>query len=66
MQVINDMEGPGTVNKYVVQNWFKRFKDGNTSLEDKSKPRKGTHCGEVVKVMDCDIIVSELKIQSRY
>ncbi|XP_052824371.1 histone-lysine N-methyltransferase SETMAR-like [Octopus bimaculoides] len=32
---IDDMEGSGTVNKRVAQNWFRRFKDGDTSLEDK-------------------------------
>ena len=36
---INDVEGTGTVNEYVVQNWFRCFKEGDTSHKD--KPRSG-------------------------
>ena len=38
---MNDEEGPGTVNERVTQNWFRRFKKGDTSLED--KPRSGRY-----------------------
>lgn len=34
---INDLDGPGTVNDYVAQNWFRRLKEFETSLKDKAK-----------------------------
>ena len=33
---IIDFEGLRTVNEHVVQNWFRCFKNGDSSLEDKS------------------------------
>ena len=37
---INDVEGPGTVNERVVQNWFRRFNEGDGKLEEKPKFRE--------------------------
>ena len=37
---MNDVEVPGTVNECAVQNWFRRFKEGDTNLEDKSKSER--------------------------
>ena len=31
---INDAFGPGTTNKRVAQQWFKKFRNGDKSLED--------------------------------
>ena len=36
---INAVEGPGTVNECVAQNWFRHFKEADTSFED--NPRSG-------------------------
>ena len=33
----NNVEGSGTVNEHMALNWFKHFKEGNSSL--KNKPR---------------------------
>ena len=33
-----DSEVPGTFNEWVAQNWFRCFKDDDTSLEDKHCP----------------------------
>ena len=30
---MNGIEGPWTVNEWVVQNWFKRFNEGDISTE---------------------------------
>ena len=43
---INDVEGQGNVNEHVAPNWFRRFKEGDTSLKDKPKsgrPPVGEH-----------------------
>ena len=34
---MNDVKDPGTVNKHVVQNWLRYFKEGDTSLKDTGK-----------------------------
>ncbi len=34
------MKSPGTINKYVEQNWFRHFKEGDTSLKDKPKSER--------------------------
>ncbi len=31
------MEGPGTISTRAAQKWFKRFKEGRTSLEDDAR-----------------------------
>jgi transposase len=31
---INELFGEGTIGERMVQKWFKRFKDGDTSLKD--------------------------------
>ena len=36
---INDVEGQGNMTKMTASRWFKRFNDGDTTLED--KPRSG-------------------------
>lgn len=33
----NDVEGPGTISEHAAQDWFRRFKEGDTSFEDKPK-----------------------------
>lgn len=38
-QEISDAEGSRTVSGHVAQNWFRCFKEGDASLED--KPRLG-------------------------
>ena len=38
---MNNVEGSGTVSKHMAQNRFRRFKEGDTSLEDKSKSECG-------------------------
>lgn len=30
----------GTVNECVVQNWFRRYKKGDTSLQDKPRSKR--------------------------
>ena len=37
---ISEMKGPGTINEYMAQNWFRRFKEVDTTLEDKPKSQK--------------------------
>ena len=34
---INNTFGPGTANKYTVQQWFKKFCKGEESLEDEEQ-----------------------------
>ena len=41
---INNVEGPGTVNKSVAQNWCRHFKEGETLLQRQTKVRE-TCCG---------------------
>ena len=36
----NGMEGSGTINEHMAQNWFRHFKEDDTSLEDKPRPGK--------------------------
>ena len=36
----NDMEGQGIDKECVAQNWFRYFKEGDNSLEDKMWPGK--------------------------
>ena len=38
-QEICDVEGEDTVSTHMAQRWFKRFSEGNTSVED--QPRSG-------------------------
>ena len=42
---IDDMEGQETVNQCEAQNWLKRFKEDNTSHEDKQKLGVPFCCG---------------------
>jgi transposase len=37
---IHEAEGEGVISNLIAQNWFKRFNDGDTSLED--EPRSGS------------------------
>ena len=37
---INDVKGPGTVNKCVVQKWVRCFKEDDTNLEGKSRSER--------------------------
>jgi transposase len=37
---ICEMEGEGVISNCTAQNWFRRFSDGDTSLED--EPRSGS------------------------
>ena len=41
---IHNVKDPGTFNKCVVQNWFKHFKEGDTSFEDKINVRETFCC----------------------
>ena len=41
---INDVFGPGTTNKHVAQQWFKKFCNGNESLKDEDG------CGQATAV----------------
>ena len=43
---INDMEGPEIINKCVAQNWFRRFKEGYSSLKDKPRPGRLSPAGD--------------------
>ncbi|XP_036354569.1 histone-lysine N-methyltransferase SETMAR-like [Octopus sinensis] len=37
---INDVEDPGIINEREAQNWLRRFRNDDTSLEDKPKSGK--------------------------
>ena len=37
---VNNMEGPGTVNEHMAHNWFRRFKEGNSSPKDKPRLKR--------------------------
>ena len=45
---VNNAFGPGTANEHTVQWWFKKFRKGNQSLEDKEYsdriPKHGYLC----------------------
>lgn len=53
---INDVEGTGSVNERTAQNWFKRFKEGDTTLQE--KPRSGRP-----SVVDNEVLLEAIQHQ---